>query len=299
LQEFGATVGSCVLSYQYRAGKADIVYSVYGDESRDEEQKRVYAVAAVFGTNDDWSELEAPWNTVLGGRVFHAAECEFGQGDLKDLKKGDGKRIYKGLVTLIVRRRFFGLGIAINVADYHASFRTDFADAPYLWAFGDCVRAAAEMAHLTIPSGQVQVTFDRNEPIRHNAETLYAFIRRFNDTKHRELLCDELSFASRRTVGIQVADLFARETMKHMDDRITRSDRQVRLSFTALRQTGRFDYKTLESSDFEQRKQVLIDQLGSGAEMSTYWQWIHERRLQDCNSNRIAHLEHVRKLHDN
>lgn len=275
-----------------------IVYAVYGDESRDEEQKRVYAVASVFGHDDDWAELRHPWTDRLGGRVFHAAECEFGKGDFADLPLGEGKRIYRDLVKLIAQRRFFALGIAINVADYHISFPSDFVDAPYLWAFGDCVRASAEMAHLTIPSGPVELTFDQNEPIEHNAGALYAFIRRFKDTKHRELLADKFSFASRRTIGIQVADLFARETMKRMDDGITMSDRPVRRSFKALHQTGRFNYIPLEGPDFERRKQELAGRLGAGAEMSTYRQWIEKQRLQDCISNRIAHLEHFRKLYE-
>jgi len=273
-----------------------IVYAVYGDESRDEEHGRVYAVASVFGHDDDWAELEGPWKAVLGDRVFHAAECEFGKGDFRDLKQGEGKRIYRELVTLIAQRKFFGLGVAISVLDYSKSFPNDFVDAPYLWAFGDCIHAASELAYLTIPSGPLEITFDRNEPIEHNTGTMYAFLRRSRNTKHRELLPDKISFACRRTLGIQVADLFARETMKRMDTDITKADLPIRRSFVALQKTGRFNYRSLVAANFEENKRELAARFSPRADMSSYRKWLENNRLQDCLSNRIAHLENFPEL---
>ncbi len=55
--------------------------SVFGDESADETQQRVFAVAGVIGSEGAWAELEAKWVTRNGGIPFHAADCESGHGD--------------------------------------------------------------------------------------------------------------------------------------------------------------------------------------------------------------------------
>jgi len=58
-----------------------IMLSVFGDESADETQQRVFAVAGVIGSEGAWAELEAKWVTRNGGIPFHAADCESGHGD--------------------------------------------------------------------------------------------------------------------------------------------------------------------------------------------------------------------------
>jgi len=47
------------------------VYSVFGDESSDATKSRVFAVAALFGNDDDWQILKDSWLDRTGGVVFH------------------------------------------------------------------------------------------------------------------------------------------------------------------------------------------------------------------------------------
>lgn len=52
-----------------RKALVSFVYCAYGDESRDDTTKRIYAVAAVFGHQDEWDATEVEWNKILGDRV--------------------------------------------------------------------------------------------------------------------------------------------------------------------------------------------------------------------------------------
>jgi hypothetical protein len=267
------------------------MYCAYGDESRDETHERVYAVAAVFGRQEEFDEISGPWQERLEGKIFHAADCEFGHGEFKDLGPGECRTIYRDLTRLIVNSKLCGHGIAINIPEYNQSFPHDFEHAPYLWAFADVIKCMAELAGVSLPSGLVEVTFDRNEPIEYNATSVYELMRRSKAGVYEGCLADKISFACRRTVGIQMADLFARETMKQLDRLITGLPGATRLSFTALQNTRRFSFIPLRGSHFENRKQELARRNIPGSAFLAYQAWLKDKRLLDCLSNRIAYLD--------
>jgi len=270
-----------------------VMYCAYGDESRDDTLKRVYAVAGVWGHQEEWDAIEGPWKERLGGRVLHAADCEFGHGDFSDLGPGEGKAIIRDLITILVNSRLCGGGTAINVAEYTHSFPRDFVDAPYLWGFGDVLHHFAELTSVAIPTGTLsEVVFDRNEPIEYNASALYEWMR--VTKKLGRHLADKLSFACRRTIGIQVADLFAREVMKNFDAQLDGSKRPTRISFQKLYATQRFRFLNVGKLDFERRKVELANgKYGADASMAAYYRWLEENRLKDCLTNRIEHMKHL------
>ena len=271
-----------------------VVYCAYGDESRDESRKRVYAVAGVFGNQVEWDEIEIPWKERLGGKIFHAADCEFGHGEFAGMPHGECRKLYRDLTALVVNSKLCFHGVTIDFKEYFESFVDDFEDAPYLWAFGDVVQSMAELASLSIPPQKLaDITFDNNEPIEHNATVLYNFMRHSPKVNARSYLADKLSFACRRTTGIQIADLIARETMKHLDARLSNSMRPTRLSFAALHDTKRFAFIQLGKTDFEKRKQRLASMSVPGATLTDYRIWLNKNRLQDCMTNRIEHLKLV------
>ena len=273
-----------------RKGMVAVVYCTYGDESRDETLKRVYAVAGVFGHQEDWDALEIPWKARLNGRIFHAAECEFGHGEFSDLKPGEGRKLIRDLTTLVVNSKLFGHGTAINLTEYFQSFPNDFEHAPYLWGFADVLKHVSELTSVMLPrESTTEVIFDRNEPIEYNANAIYEWTR--VSKKLGGFLADKLSFACRRTVGIQVADLFAREVMKNMDSRLSGSDRLTRASFSSILKTKRFMVSNMGRSDFEAKKQKLAEsKFRDTATITAYRKWLEDHRLQDCLTNRIEHL---------
>jgi hypothetical protein len=232
--------------------------------------------------------------------VFHAAECEFGQGEFSDLAPGEGRRLYGDLTKLIVQSKLLGHASAINVKEYKDSFPNDFEHAPYLWAFGDIVQQMAELASVSIPVEQVQITFDHNQDIEYNASAIYEFMRRSKKHETRELLFDTVSFACRRTVGIQVADLFAREAMKRLDGQLSPENRPARQSFLALRRANKFAFRAVGKSDFEDKRRKLLNSpLRESATLTVYRNWLAKNGLVDNLSNRVHHLSNFPELWEN
>jgi hypothetical protein len=274
-----------------------IVYCAYGDESRDETGDRVYVVAAVFGHKDEWNAITEPWRARLEGKVFHASDCECGHGEFEGIEKAERLSLYRALTKLLASSPLLGHSVAINVAEYRAAFPNEFEDAPYLWAFGDVLQSVADLTSVAIPSGNLEeVTFDQNEEIEHNASLLYDFFRR--QKPHGEFLADKVSFACRRTVGIQIADLVAREGMKRLDQIITGTPPYVRGSFNALNASKRFAFITVGQKEFIDKKAQLEQMQVPNSDLESYRRWIDEKRLQDCLTNRIEHMKIVAKACD-
>ncbi len=269
------------------------MYTSYGDESLDGTGKLVYAVAGVFGHQSDWKPFRKKWKKRLAGITFHAADCENGEEDFKNLDPTYRRKLYRDLVTLFVQSKLIAAVGAIAVSEYRDVFPREFDHAPYLWLFGDIVLEMAQLASVSIPRQAVEVTFDRNPPLEHNAALLYDYIRRSKDQSIVSLLKDKVSFATRKTVGIQVADLLARESMKRLEDDLLRR-RRVRGSFAALRDSRRVRYKFLRKSHFEEKKQFVWNSpLRNALSLQQYDKWAKDNGLQDCLSNRIQFLDSV------
>jgi hypothetical protein len=267
-----------------------VVYCAYGDESRDR-GKRIYAVACVFAHQRDWDEIAKPWTDRLAGRVFHAADCEGGHRDFKDMDEPVRHKLYRDLTSLLVKSRLVGHGDAVNVADYKKAFPDDFEHSPYLWAFRSLVQSMAELAAGAIPGGElVKITFDNNQETEYNAATVYELMLRSNQTRHRQCLADKISFACRRSVGIQIADLYVRETMKRADA-LLRGQTVRRASF-ALTDTKRFRFKPTGRSDFEFSKGTLKERgLEDKADLQKYREWLERKKINDCQTNRIVYMD--------
>jgi hypothetical protein len=58
-----------------------VMMLVYGDESMDETQQRVCAVAIVAGREQDWQQLEQKWIARTGEIPFHANDCDSDRAD--------------------------------------------------------------------------------------------------------------------------------------------------------------------------------------------------------------------------
>jgi hypothetical protein len=262
------------------------MYCAFGDESRDG-NNRFYAVACVFGCRDEWGAISIRWQELMAGKIFHAADLEAGFGDFRGVPETDRAKLYRDLVQTLVNSRLVGHGDAVDIGDYQAAFPHDFKHSPYLWAFRPLIESMAELAASSILGGSLaEITFDNNREIEHNAKTLYKFMLRSRQTRHRDRLPSEISFARRENVGIQIADLYARETMMQaLGPRVRRE------SFAALRETRRFQFKRTNRADFERSKARLAERSLEQAEMGAYHRWLSNKRMQDCQTNRIVYME--------
>jgi hypothetical protein len=104
-------------------------------------------------------------------------------------------------------------------------------------------------------------------------------------------LQENVRFASRKYIGIQVADLVARETMKHLDNLVGPIKRSTRRSYSALMETGRFRFTFFDKQWFADFRGDFVNVASScGVEFKEYQAWLGERGLTDNISNRHRYM---------
>ena len=258
-----------------------IVYTAYGDDSADETKQRVFAVAALFGSEEDWKDIYGKWEKHTGGKIFHAADCDSNQGDFKDNTNAENKALYGDLSKLLGESKLIGAGAAISIPDYVELLSERVADTPYYLCFYSVIGALAQDSAVCIPQDSVKFIFDSNHEIDYNAGALYQHFMRNNEgpeNEYKKYMEDELGFATRKRVGIQVADLLARETMKHMDNHFGPVQRPSRLAYQALRKNKGIRIRLYGRAWCENLIRFSLETGGTHT-MSEYYEWLNARGL--------------------
>jgi hypothetical protein len=220
-----------------------VVYTAYGDESADETKQRVFAIAGLFGHKSDWERLEPQWIKLTDGKTFHATECDSDQGAYKKVAHEINKKLYADLTKLIANSNLLGIGVALSLSDYRELLAPLFDDNPYYMCFQSVVIGLAKRSALCIPRDRIEFTFDRNPEIAYNAAALYDRVIKLSPPGFSQLMSDKISFASRETIGIQAADLVAREAMKNLDNQIGPIKRHTRKSTRVLAASTRIKFR--------------------------------------------------------
>src|ERR1700722_5219555 len=153
-----------------------VMYSVFGDESHDEKNERVFAVAGLFGSDEDWKQLRAKWINRTGGKNFHAAACETGKGDYAGAPDVENKALYKDLTQLLCASRLMGFGAAIDLAGHRLHFPDIPVDIPYYWCFRKVVHQCGKWTRWSVPQDTVKFTFDQRKESDYNAGVLYNYM---------------------------------------------------------------------------------------------------------------------------
>src|SRR5437762_3770752 len=83
----------------------------FGDESADRHQERVFAVAAVFGTEDEWELGLREWLRRTRGLPFHATDCEAVFGPEREASL----RLYRDLTQILAKSHLVGFAVALNL----------------------------------------------------------------------------------------------------------------------------------------------------------------------------------------
>ncbi|HEY4049968.1 MAG TPA: hypothetical protein VGM27_24155 [Acidobacteriaceae bacterium] len=137
--------------------------------------------------------------------------------------------------------------------------------------------------------GIAKCTFDTRVKSNHNASLLYANYRE-SHPEWKATLADEISFVcSQKNPRVQIADLFAREAMKHLDNQIGPKKGGPRRSWEALEETGKF---ILETYDRNYIKNMADDRNAKLpnflCRVNEYRDWIRSKGRQDNVSNLFA-----------
>lgn len=270
------------------------MYSVFGDESADESKARVFAVTGVFGSESDWFSLKEAWIDRTGGRIFHATDCDTNQGECASNSDADNKRLYKDLTQLLCCSKLMGRSHAVDLAGWRNAFPGTLdagSDMPYYTCFRNVVQECGDLALLSIPQEKVEFTFDHRLESNYNAGILYDYMAKLKSWPASSYLQEKISFASRKYIGIQAADLVARETMKHLDNIVGPTKRNTRRSYSALLETKRFRFTFFDKQWFADFRSDFARVASScGVDPKEYRAWLDERGLADNISNRHRYM---------
>jgi hypothetical protein len=281
-----------------------VLLTVVGDESHDEKEQRVFAVAALMAPEDVWIASEAWWESLMEGEVFHGArfETEFAHDKATDRHKQRLRR-YAELAQLVSRCGVVGVGVAIDLAGYRAAFPGTPRESAYLKCFSEVVIALVEQvqrfnknANSAGRCTEVRFVFDERRKTQFNAALLHAELAHNLQRHNLDLKLHEMVFDSRRNKRIQMADLVARETMKHFDNVVGPIKRPMRGSMRALDQSRRFVFSLLTQEYWEDMLRKMPElHARSGMSVDDYKAWLQERNVED---NWTRRLEYVRWLNE-
>lgn len=230
--------------------EAILIY-VYGDESMDESFQRVCSVGGLVGSQSQWETIERKWILRTGGLEFHANDCDSDQGAYmgKDHHK-ENKSLYKDLTTMLAESGLQGFAVAIDILGMNEVFPSPtLHERMYFRGFIDVIEAMQN--HASSVGEMAEVTFDTRPQSDHNAATLYGQMRETN-IGWKESLAPKISFQCSTDPRIQMADLFAREAMKDLDNKTGPVKRGTRRSWAALKDTGRFNSHVLGKDHFQE-----------------------------------------------
>ena len=271
------------------------MYIVYGDESHDPNQQRVYAVTGVIGGQADWDAVESRWLKVTGGKTIHAADLESDRGDFKNIPHEDNLQLYRSLVTILADSPLMGYSAVIDLVAYKIFFPDVVENVPYVHCFRRVLEHFGKLAHVLIPQDKIQFKFHTNIKTQFTASELFYEYRKLASQDYDQYF-DEIEFISMESTGIQIADLYVRETMKHGFKHFN-GDHSFRGSFKRLIDTKRFKADYFEKEYWEDYRNKLPEiEKTAGITRDDYMKWLKEKGLADNSVNRTSFVAYINEM---
>ena len=217
------------------------MWSVFGDESSDETKQRVFAVAGVIGSEEMWEDLETAWLDALVVSRFMPLIVRRTKRDYKHFDHAENQQLYTDLTVMLGESGLGGMGIAMDLAAQRKFF-PESNDGSYYQGFTNVIEEMKQCAQRNQET--VRFTFDERKESEHNTSLLYKIAAELPE--YQDTMFDDISFGNHReTPRLQVADLFARETMKTLDNIVGPVKRDPRKSWLALADTRLICYQSL------------------------------------------------------
>jgi len=269
------------------------VLIAYGDDSADETRSRVFAAGAVVAGQDDWDVFLPRWlEKNPKERPFHATDCDSDRGDFKARKHEENKRLYADNVRLFVNSLLIGAAVSVSIKDYWEIF--PFAPDDKLWPYYICftgvLACICRVAQVLIPPEGVKVIFDKDPAKELDTGRIFDLIAKHPDGLP-ECLAGRVGFGDHREViGLQVADLLARESMKELDNEVQGSPRWPRQSLIELRRSMRFDTVQWNKAKLEAHAAMAEKLHGDPARAREFREWLSRNGLRDSIHARLHFL---------
>ncbi len=214
----------------------------YFDDSSDEKRERFCAAGGLFTSHTVWERLEAAWlNRVpeLAGKTFHAADCECGWGEFADWPKSRRDRVMAQLCGLIKEFDLGAFGSCVSVADYKSVWPDADVHDPYLLCVATCIAHTAEISEMAsqqlrgvLPPDSVQFWFEDNGKTASRETAIFSSFKGLAGWPASRQLSG-VAHMGKALLGLQAADLIAREVFKHFDNEGVRPTRKPVISLSS------------------------------------------------------------------
>jgi hypothetical protein len=208
----------------------------YFDDSSDEHKQRFCAAGGLLNSDFVWKRFELAWDEAmkdLAGKPFHASDCECGWGDFEGWPKDKRDEIMRAGSSLIRDFDFTAYGCAVSVQDYAEVFPGYGEHDPYLLCIADCIASIAEIAEVSsrsvapygLPPTDVQFWIEENKDTAGRATQIFYDLKGIHLWNPSARLSG-VTHLGKQIVGLQAADLIAREVFKHFDNKGIRPTRK-------------------------------------------------------------------------
>ena len=269
--------------------------SIFGDESADSSSERVYALAALHGTDEEWERLRTRWRERTGGKVFHSADCESGYGDFRGMHEDERHKLHLDLTQILAENGLIGWGAAIDLKGCAKVFPDTLPNHNPGSALLRTMVFHIDRVLLNYPSEHLKIAFDRNQKMEYNARQIFQYLADDSETASKVRLPSAPEFVTRDEIGVQAADIWVRELMKFMDGSLAKGDDyKPRPQWNILMGSGRFGGDLLFGEMFQSMKdQMSVLEEKTGMSGDNYRFWLRQKKRQDNQSNRLDYMAHM------
>jgi hypothetical protein len=265
-----------------------VMLKFYGDESADDTNSRVFSVAGVIGTEDEWAEAMRLWLRRTRGLPFHANKCE-SQFAKTDREKHEGNlKLYRDLTVILAESHLVGIAVSLDIKSRDECLPGIPKDFGYYKCLTDVLVNLGQItrAFNADPNepedAKVEFTFASRVESDGTAGTIYRMFRTLPEWADTSIFDAKVSFeAATKEPRLEVADLLAREAMKEVDRKLTQSARPQRRSFQALDNTGKLIWIERDRAYCERWLDQVNSEQGK-ADLENYKKWLVDtKRVQN------------------
>jgi hypothetical protein len=197
-----------------------VLFDFYMDESSDEQRKRYWAVGGLNAAEPVWTQFEIRWlsRTYELKKPFRSTECENQKGQFASWIKADCDQLMADLVGIILEYRIAGLGWVVPIPEYASIIGDPGEYAGYLFALKCTLITSAILAERF--RADIRFWIEENKATAARAKQVYQGVKAIKRWR-AALQISGVHFSGKQIVGLQAADLMARESFKFMDNRGT------------------------------------------------------------------------------
>ena len=254
----------------------------FGDESADAKKERVFAVAAIFGTEDEWGLAMREWLRRTRGLPFHATDCEAVFGEHRQASLD----LYRDLTQILAKSYLVGFAVALDLVSYREVFAHGGPpDWAYFKSLADVIGAAARTAN-KFNNGpdpetvKLEFTFDSRLESNGTAGTMYTALANQPEWADSGIFHTKITFDGGvgKSPRLEIGDLFAHESMKELDRKITGVPSKIRASYAALEATKKFHFIEHRREFWEELK-AFVETPENIALIGQFDEWLTKKRM--------------------